>query len=94
MTDFAFENIKDQFKADVDVGVSDSARRNSGDVRGEFGRAHVFGRHALLVMDPVPISPRPAAANGQDAVVILDRAAVDLVDLAFHDAIPLLSEHF
>ena len=73
----SLKNIKDELEADVDMGVSHAARRDGGDIGGEFGRADVLRRHALLVMNAVPIAARAAAANGQDAVVIFNRAELD-----------------
>lgn len=74
VADSSLENIKDQLEPDVNVGVSDSTRRNRGDVRREPGRPDVLRRHALLVMNPIPIAARASAANGEDAVVIFNGA--------------------
>ena len=70
----------------MDVGISDAARRNGGDVSGQFGRADILGRHALFIMNAVPVPARAAAANGQYAIVIFHRTELDLVGSAlFHD---------
>jgi hypothetical protein len=36
-------------------------------------------------MDPIPIAPRAAAANCEDAIVIFDRADIYLVFVVLHD---------
>src|SRR3954467_12157164 len=42
VADFSFDNIKDEFEADMDVRISDAARRNGGDIRRKFGRSDVL----------------------------------------------------
>jgi len=74
---FSFDDVKDYFEIDVDVRAGDA------DVRRQLFRADIFRRHALFVMNAIPIPARTAAANGQDAIVIFDRAELDLV-VAFH----------
>src|SRR5947209_6540917 len=70
VADFSFNDVKDHFEVDMDVGIGDAARRNGGDVGREFGRADVFSGHALFIMNPIPITTGAAAANGQYAIVI------------------------
>src|SRR5438105_13740660 len=79
VADFSFDDVKDHFEVDVNVGVGDAARRNGGDVGREFGGADIFGRHALFIVNPVPVSPGAAAANGQNPIVIFHRAELDVV---------------
>src|ERR1700676_1553702 len=78
VADFSFDDVKDHFEVDVNVGVSDTARRNGGDVGRKFGGADVFGRHALFIMNPIPIPAGAAAPNGQNPIVIFHRAELDL----------------
>jgi hypothetical protein len=80
---FAFHNVKDHFEADMNMRRGHATRRNGGDVGREFCRAHVFGGHALLVMNAIPIPTRAPATNGQYPVVIFDHAELDIVFLHF-----------
>lgn len=77
MPHFALYYIEDELEADMDVGFGYSAGRDGGDVRGEFRRADVFRRHALFVMNAVPITARAAAADGQDAIMVFDSVELD-----------------
>jgi hypothetical protein len=43
-----------------------------------------FSRHALFVVDAIPIASLATAANRQDSTVIFHRADVDLVVASFH----------
>ena len=80
----ALENVEDEFKSNMDVRVSHAAGRDRGDVSRKFCRADVLGRHALFIMDAVPVTARTAAANGEDSAVVFDRTRFDLVALRLH----------
>src|ERR1051326_1767772 len=77
--DFSFENIENQFEPDMNMRVRDASRRDRRDIRRELRRPDVLRRHSLLIMNPIPIAARPAAANGKDAVMIFHGAQLDVV---------------
>src|SRR4051812_20360967 len=87
----SLENVKDQFEADVNMGVGDAARRNRRDVGRELGRPDILRGHSLLVVNAVPVAPRAAATNCQDAAVILDGAQLNAVLVVLHLPLPLYS---
>ncbi len=87
MPHFAFQDVKDELEADVNVRMGHAAGRDGGDVGREFGRADVLGRHSLFVMNAVPVPARAAAADGEDAVMIFHRARVDFILFVFHCAV-------
>src|SRR6476619_5571941 len=87
MPDFAFENVKDELETDVDMGVSDAAGRDRGNVGGKFGCPDILRRHALLVMNTVPTPARAAAANRQDTVVIFAGAQLHAVLVVLHSGL-------
>ena len=63
VTHFSFDDVKDHFEADMDVRVGHATWRNSGDIGRQACCSHVLARHALFVMDSIPIASRAAAAN-------------------------------
>ena len=75
----SLQDVKDDLEIHVNVGLRDPARWNSCDVRGERSGSDIFRRHALFVVDPVPIPSRAAAANGQDASMIFNRAELNVI---------------
>jgi hypothetical protein len=72
VADRAFQDVQHDLEADVDVRVGDAARRHGGDVHREGLRADVLGRHALHVVDAVPLARTAPTADDGDAVVRLD----------------------
>src|SRR5205814_4724326 len=91
VADFAFEDVKDQLEANMDVGVGDPTGRDGSNVSRQFGRADVLRRHALFIVNAVPIPPRAAAADGENAVVIFDCAQLDFVFVVLHK--PAVSQY-
>src|SRR6266568_985300 len=78
VADFSFYDVKDHFEIDMNMGVRNAAGRDGGDVRGQTRRPHVFARHALLVMNPVPVPTRTPAADGQYPAMIFHRAKLQI----------------
>jgi hypothetical protein len=64
VANFSFDDVQDHFEADVNMRVRDAAWRDRSDVCRQFCRSHVLARHALFVMNAVPVASRAAAANG------------------------------
>src|SRR4029077_4019639 len=81
----SFDDIKDELEAHVNMGYSDATWRDCRDIGWQLGRAPIFGRHALLIMNAVPIPPGAAATNGQYPIVIFDRAELDVVLVIVHN---------
>src|SRR5436309_12626175 len=42
VTHFAFDDVENYFKADMNVRISDASRRDGGDIRGQACRSHVL----------------------------------------------------
>src|SRR5262249_4712036 len=84
VTYFSFDDVQNYFKADMDVRICDASRRDGGDVCRQVRRSHIFPRHALLVMNAVPITSRAATANGQNSAMIFDRLRLDVVFPVYH----------
>src|ERR1700676_2819396 len=80
----SLEDIENELETDMDMRGRHAARRNRGDVYRELGGADVLGRHALLVVDAVPVSPRATTPNGEQPAVIFHRAKLDFVLLVLH----------
>ena len=75
----SFDDVQNYFKADMNVRISDTSWWNGGDVGRQACRSHVLARHALFVMDAIPIPLRAAATNREDPAVVFHRADVDFV---------------
>jgi hypothetical protein len=81
---FSFEDVKDHLEADMNMGIGNAARWDRGDVGRQARRAHVFGGHALFIMNAVPIPASAAATNSQYSFVIFDRTELDVVFVVLH----------
>ncbi len=78
VADIAFQDVKHQFKVDVNVSSGDRARRNGRDVHRQPLSANVATRQARLVVDAVPVATVRAGPENQDAVAFgLSRACRD-----------------
>ena len=84
VTDVALQDVEDQLEADMNVSFRDAARRDRRDVRRQFCRPDILSRHALLVVDAVPVPARAAAAYRQDPIVIFDGTELNIVFVVFH----------
>ena len=87
----ALQDIKDQLETDVDVRAGNATGRYGRDIGGEFRRAGVLRRHALFVMNAVPIAPRAAASDRQYAVVIFYCAKLEVVPVRLHGVLLSMS---
>ena len=67
VADPAFEDVKHQLEADVDVRIGHPARRNRRHVHRQLGRADVLGTHAGLVLDVIPAPAIAARADHADS---------------------------
>src|SRR5437870_7389267 len=83
---FSFEDIEDYLELDVNMGIRYATGRNGGNVGRQFSCADIFGGHALLIVNAVPIPAGAAATNGQYPIVIFYRAELDVVFVVFHNS--------